>query len=130
MKKQIVLSIFLLFSIVDFAQQPVSDKQNMKVVTNSEPSYPKGDNELYTYVLYNVKYSEEAKKKYIEGEVTLSFDVRTDSVVCNMVLISGVGYGVDEEVKKLVQTLKFIPGLQNGAPVKMNTMYTFPVKAH
>ena len=36
----------------------------------------------------------------------------------------------DEEVKKLIQTLKFSLGMQNGTTVKMNTMYTFPVKAH
>ena len=130
MKKQTILLTFLLFSLIGFSQQPVADKQNIKVVTNAEPSYPKGDNELYTYVLYNVKYSDEAKKKYIEGEVTLSFDVKTDSTVTNALVISGVGYGVDEEVKKLVQTLKFVPGIQNGVPIKMNTMYTFPIKAH
>ena len=130
MKKQFLLPALLLLSVIAFAQQPSKDKQNIKVVTNTEPSYPKGDNELYSYVLYNVKYSDESKKKYIEGEVTLSFDVKTDSTVTNVLIISGVGYGVDEEVKKLIQTLKFSPGVQNGVPIKMNTMYSFPVKAH
>ena len=130
MKKQILIVSASLFSIVGFAQQPAADKQNIQVVTNSEPSYPKGDNELYTYVMYNVKYSDEAKKKYIEGEVTLSFDVKTDSTVTNISVISGVGYGVNEAVKNLVQKLKFSPGKQNGVAIKMNTMYTFPVKAH
>ncbi len=130
MKKQISLLTFLFLSVISFAQQPSSDKQNIKVVTNAEPSYPKGDGELYTYVLYNIKYSDESKKKYIEGEVTLSFDVKTDSTVTNVLIISGVGYGVDEEVKKLIQSLKFSPGMQNGVPIKMNTMYSFPIKAH
>ncbi len=130
MKKQFLVLSVPLFSILGFAQQPVTDKQNIKVVTNTEPSYPKGDSELYSYVLYNVKYSDEAKKKYIEGEVTLSFDVKADSTVSNVLVISGVGYGVDEEVKKLVQALKFIPAVQNGVRMKMNTIYTFPVKAH
>ncbi|MGQ0827380.1 MAG: energy transducer TonB [Bacteroidota bacterium] len=128
MKKQLLLLVFLLFSVIGLAQQV--DKQNIKVVTNTEPSYPKGDTELYTYVLYNVKYPEEAKKKYLEGEVTLSFDVKTDSTVTNVIIINGVGQGVDEEVKRLIQTLKFSPGVQNGVPIKMNTMYTFPIKAH
>lgn len=107
-----------------------TDKQNIKVITNTEPSFPKGDNALYTYVLMNVKYSEESKKKYIQGEVTISFDVKADSTVINAIIISGVGYGVDEEVKRLIQTLKFSPGVQNGTIIKMNTMYTFPIKAH
>lgn len=130
MKKSFFIVLFFLFSQIGFAQQPTGDKQNKKVLTNTEPSYLKGDSELYTYVLYNIKYADEAKKKYIEGEVTLSFDVKIDSTVTNVLVISGVGYGVDEEVKKIVQTLKFIPGVQNGIPIKMNTMYTFPIKAH
>jgi protein TonB len=127
MKKLLPFLLLLLAAAAGFAQ---SDKQNMKVVTNTEPAYPKGDNELYTYVLMNTKYSDEAKKKYLQGEVTLSFDVNPDSTVSNIVIISGVGSGVDEEVKKLVQGLKFSPAMQNGNRVKMNTMYTFPVKAH
>src|SRR5450631_1180170 len=106
MKNKLLFLPFLLLSITGFSQ---TDKQNIKVVTNTEPSFPKGDNALYQYVLMNVKYSDEAKKKYIEGEVTISFDVKSDSTITNAVIISGVGYGVDEEVKKLVQSLKFIP---------------------
>lgn len=130
LKKNIIIVILSLFSISGFAQETKPDKQNKQVVTDTEPSFPKGDNELYQYVLYNLNYSEESKKKYIEGEVTLSFDVKADSTVSNMVLISGLGYGIDDEVKKLIGKLKFIPGVQNGFPIKMNTMYSFPVKAH
>ncbi|MFL5762616.1 MAG: energy transducer TonB [Bacteroidia bacterium] len=127
MKKSLLL-LFALFSFsVVFAQ---ADKQNMKVVTNTEPAFPKGDNALYSYVMMNLKYPEESKKKFVQGEVTLSFDVNTDSTVTNAIIISGVGSGVDEEVKKLIQGLKFSPAVQNGTLVKMNTMYTFPVKAH
>jgi TonB family protein len=100
------------------------------VVTDTEPSFPKGDNALYSYVLYNLNYSEESKIKYVQGEVTISFDVKQDSTVSNAIVISGVGFGVDEEVKRLIQTLKFSPGVQNGTVVKMNTIYSFPVKAH
>lgn len=127
MKKIILLLVLVSFSFIGFSQ---TDKQNITVITNTEPVFPKGDQELYNYVFSNINYSEEAKKKYLEGEVTLSFDVKTDSTVANMVVISGVGYGVDEEVKRIVQKLKFAPAKQNGMLVKMNTMYTFPIKAH
>ncbi len=127
MKITISFLVLFLTTTIAFGQ---ADKQNIKVTTTKEPSYPKGDNALYTFVYMNLKYSEESKKKYIEGEVTLSFDVKADSTVTNASVISGVGYGVDEEVKRLIQTLKFSPGVQNGVPIKMNTMYSFPVKAH
>lgn len=122
--------LFFFLSILTVSAFAQADKQNIQVITNTEPSFPKGDNALYTYVYMNLKYSEESQKKYVEGEVTLSFDVQPDSTVTNAMVISGVGYGVDEEVKKLIQTLKFSPGVQNGMVVKMNTMYTFPIKAH
>lgn len=127
MKKTVLILLFSFFGTFLFAQ---SDPQNMKVVTNSEPSYPKGDQALFTYVYMNLKYPEAAIKKFVEGEITLSFDVKPDSTVSNIVLISGVGNGVDEELKKLILGMKFVPAVQNGRPVKMNTMYSFPVKAH
>ena len=127
MKYPIFIILLLASSTLVVAQ---ADKQNIRVVTDTEPSFPKGDNTLYTYILMNVKYSEESKKKYVTGEVTISFDVKADSTVTNAVVISGVGYGIDEEVKRLIQALKFSPGMQNGTVIKMNTMYTFPVKAH
>jgi len=130
MKNKILGCLFLLVSAGVAAQEKAGDPQNMKVVTNSEPAYPKGDPALYTEVMNTINYPEAAKKKYVEGEVTLSFDVKADSTVANVIIISGVGNGVDEEVKKLVEKLKFSPGLQNGKAVKMSTMYSFPVKAH
>jgi len=78
------------------------DKQNM-TVTTQDAFYPKGEQALYTYIMYNAKYSEESKKKYAEGSVSLSFDVMPDSTVKNVKIISDVGYGVGEEVKKMVE---------------------------
>lgn len=113
-----------------FAQATsTSDKQNMEVTTQ-DAFYPKGEQELYTYVMYNVKYPEESIKKYAEGSVGLSFDVMPDSTVKNVKIISDVGYGVGEEVKKLVEKLKFAPAVQMGMKIKMNVIMDFPVKAH
>ncbi len=102
----------------------------MKVITSREPQYPKGEQALYTEVLYGIKYSEDAKKNYAEGYVDLSFDVLADSTVANVVVMKDVGYGIGEEVKKYVGKLKFIPARQMGVAVKMNVMWSFPVKAH
>jgi TonB family protein len=110
--------------------KPLPDKQNMTVITNQEPFYPKGEQALYTYIINNVKYSEEAKKNYVSGNVELSFDVMPDSTIKNVRIISDVGYGIGEEVKKLVEKLKFAPAVQMGIPVRMSVIMDFPVKAH
>ncbi|MBI3500555.1 MAG: energy transducer TonB [Bacteroidetes bacterium] len=121
----------LLFSSYCFSQSSSSsDKQNMTVTSSQEAHYPKGEQELYNYVLYNTKYSEEAKKKYIEGTVELSFDVMPDSTIKNIKILSDVGSGVGNEVKKLLEKLKFAPGVTMGVKVKSNLIMDFPVKAH
>ena len=109
--------------------QTTPDKQNMEVSTQ-DAFYPKGDQELYNYVLYNVKYPEESIKKYVEGNVELSFDVMPDSTVKNAKVISDAGYGVGEAVKKLVEQLKFAPAIMMGMKVRSNVIMDFPVKAH
>jgi len=108
----------------------IYDPQNMKVVTNQEAHHPKGEQWLYMHIMYDLKYSDEAKKKYMEGEVTIKFDVNIDSTVSECKIVSGVGYGIDEEVVKMLLQLHFAPSIQNGIRVKMNVMMTFPVKAH
>lgn len=130
-KKHIVIPALILCSLTVLAQKDsLHDPQNIRVVTTREPFYPNGEHALYNEILYGISYSAESKKKYIEGEVTLSFDVLADSTISNCIIISDVGYGVGEEVKKYVQKLKFAPAIQFGVPVKMNVMWNFPVKAH
>ena len=108
---------------------PSADKQNMQVSTQ-DAFYPKGDQALYNYIMYNVKYPEESIKKYVEGNVELSFDVMPDSTIKNTKIISDVGYGVGEEVKKLLEKQKFAPAIMMGTKVKSNVIMDFPVKAH
>ena len=55
-KKKAIILIFSLFSILGLAQSTKPDKQNIQVATDTEPSFPKGDNELYQYVLLNLNW--------------------------------------------------------------------------
>lgn len=135
-----IIKLTLLFSLCQVGvmlgqtqttkKEGMNDPQNMVVNTDAEPFYPKGDQALYQYVYLNLKYSQEAKDKLVSGEVLMSFDVNPDSTVTNAIVISGPGYGVNEEVKALVEKLKFAPAVQNGVKVRMNVMMNFPVKAH
>lgn len=109
--------------------KPAEDKQNM-TVTQQDAFYPKGEQALYNYVMANVKYSEGAKKIYLSGVVSLSFDVMPDSSVANAKALNDPGYGVAEEVKKLVEKLKFAPAVMMGVKVKSTLVMDFPVKAH
>jgi len=118
-----------LVMIGGLSAQEKNDKQNMTVSTQ-DAFYPKGEQALYTHIMYNTKYSEESKKKYVEGSISLSFDVMPDSSVANVKIISDLGYGVGNEVKKLVEKLKFAPASMMGVKVKSSLIMDFPVKAH
>jgi TonB family protein len=132
MKQFLFITALILLPLLGFSQTttPSKDPQNISMKPSRDPEYPKGEKMLYQDVLMNVKYPEEAIKKYVQGEVSLSFDVKIDSTIANCVILSGVGYGVDEAVKKYVEQLKFSPGMMNGMKVKMNVNMNFPVKAH
>lgn len=117
--------ILFLYTVV-LAQE----KQNIKIETNQEPFYPKGEVELFEYVNKNVLYSEENKSAKLSGSVTLSFDVKADSSIVNPLIVQGIEPDIDEQVKKVIVKLKFAPAIQNGFKMKMNVMMTFPLSAH
>jgi TonB family protein len=129
--KKIVAS--LIFTCIFFSysySQNYTDKQNMPVSTNQEPFYPRGEKEFYEFVNKNIKFSEEAKKANLSGDVSVSFDVKADSSIVNFMVVSGIGMGVDEELKRVIEKVKFSPAIQNGFKVKMNMMMTLPIKAN
>ncbi len=128
-------SLFLMFGLISFSgiSQVVPmnpDPQNHEIITDREPIYPKGEKALFAFVQDHIRFTDEAIKRNIIGEVTLSFDVNADSTLTNILVLEGIGWGIDEEVKRIISEIKFLPALQMGVAVKMNMMLTFPVKAH
>ncbi len=128
--KKISFTILCVFFISGAFAQTKTDPQNIKVSNTRDPEYPKGEQMLYEEVMMNVKYPPESVQRYVEGTVELSFDVKTDSTIANIIVIKGIDSGVDEAVKRYVAKLKFVPAMQNGVLVKMNVDMVFPVKAH
>ena len=130
MKKITLLSILCLFVVFANAQEEYNDKQNMEVKTTREAHFPDGEKALYEHVFKNIKYTEEDKAAYLEGNVTISFNVQPDSSVTSTFVISGVNPAIDGEVKRILKELKFAPSIRNGLKVRMNLVYTFPIAAH
>lgn len=130
MKRSLLIVIlFLLLSINSFSQN-YDDKQNMKVEVTQDAFYPEGEMALYQFMFKNINYSDEAKANKVDGNVMTSFNVETDSTVSNVVILSGQGFGIDEEIKRILKEMKFSPAIQNGVKTKMNLMFNFPVRAH
>jgi len=130
-KKNIMKSFVIFFTLLMASgmlwSQETQDPKNMKVQMNQEAHYPEGDNEMFMYIFRNVQYPENITNKPVHGNVTLSFNVETDSTLTGFVVISGVGQGIDEAIIEAMKKMKFAPSVQNGTKVKMNMMLSIPV---
>lgn len=70
-------------------------------------------------VLHEVKpdYTEEARRRGIEGDVVLEIVVRRDGSVGDVRLLQGLGSGLDQRATDAVRQWRFSPARRLGAPV-------------
>jgi protein TonB len=71
------------------------------------PYYPGGTKAMKAFIADNLRYPKEALEKKIEGMVAVRYEINYKGTVINVKLISTLGYGCDEEAKRLVKLLKF-----------------------
>jgi len=102
---------------------------NFTFKTDQQPFYPAGDVSLFTYFYNSIKYSEQAVADKINGEVMISFYVMPDSTIEGINVLSSLGYGIDEEVVRVLKPLKYAPGIIDGEKMKMNVILYIPVRA-
>ncbi|HMT54143.1 MAG TPA: energy transducer TonB [Saprospiraceae bacterium] len=91
---------------------------------------------MLTYIYKNLKYPKEARKYGIEGVVVVQFVLDIDGSILDVRPIPDqssrdLGSGLTEAAIEAVQSMnnmkkKWIPGKQNGRPVRV--LYTLPIK--
>jgi len=64
------------------------------------------------------EYSEEARKKQIEGVVQLSIVIGTDGIPHDVKVEKGLGYGLDEKAVQAVEKWRFEPPERDGQPTE------------
>lgn len=96
------------------------------VSIETQPNFPGGFEYFYAYLKKEVKYPAEAVKNNVQGKVFLSFVVEMDGSLTNIKVERRLGSGTDEEaVRVLEESPKWIPGMQNGRPVRVK--YNIPI---
>jgi len=70
-------------------------------------------------VYKKIKYPEVAKKMSIQGKVYLLIFINESGSVDDVKVIKGIGYGCDEAAVSAVKNLKYSPGKNAGAAVKV-----------
>jgi protein TonB len=70
-------------------------------------------------ILREVKpdYTEEGRRRNIEGDVVLEIVVRRDGTVGNVKLLQGLGAGLDQRATEAVRQWRFSPAKRYGTPV-------------
>lgn len=81
--------------------------------------YGPGSGVLPPRLLREVKpdYTEDARRRGIEGEVILQIVVRRDGSVGDVRVLRGLGAGLDQQAANAVRRWTFAPGTRRGTPV-------------
>jgi TonB family protein len=64
------------------------------------------------------EFTDLARKKKIQGVVTLSLIVGIDGTTHDITVDKGIGYGLDEKAVQAVSRWKFTPALKDGEPIE------------
>ncbi|MNL41233.1 Gram-negative bacterial tonB protein [compost metagenome] len=81
---------------------------------------------FYAYLSKAIRYPAPAQEANVQGKVFLSFIVEKNGSLTDIKVERKLGYGTDEEaVRVLKASPKWIPGIQNGRPVRVK--YNIPI---
>ena len=107
-----------------------SDNKEEKVydIVEVMPQYPGGQDEIFSYLVNNIKYPAAAKDAGVSGRVFVSFIVEKDGKVSSAKILRGIGSGCDEEALRVVNAMPdWEPGKnENGEPVRVK--FNLPIK--
>ncbi|WMJ73353.1 energy transducer TonB [Cytophagaceae bacterium ABcell3] len=127
MNKLVLLFLLVIFSGMELLAQ---EEKDMKVEQTQSAYYPDGEEALINHIFYGIKYSDEAKESKAQGNVAVVFVVNPDSTLSNFRIVRDPGFGIAENVKEILEMVKYVPALENGTAVKSQVMLNIPVRAH
>ena len=107
-------------SVTTVNEEAEEIEEEIFTVVETQPQFPGGEDSLYNFIYSNLRYPQVAKDNAIEGRVFLTFVVEKDGSITNVKIIRDIGGGCGHEAKRVVEMMpKWIPGKQNGKPVKV-----------
>lgn len=105
----------------------VEDEQPMNIaMVEQKPQFPGGEAEMYKWLGNNIVYPPAAAEEGVSGRVVVEFVVGKDGSITNVKVVRPRHPALDKEAVRVVKAMpKWIPGRNNGQPVKVT--YTLPV---
>jgi TonB family protein len=84
-----------------------------------DPAFPGGIEKFYYYLSKNMHYPKKARRGGVQGKVYISFVVEKDGSLSEIKVVSGLSRETDNEAVRLIKSCpKWMPGIQNGQPVR------------
>lgn len=108
-------------------QPKVEEEQPMSIaMVEQKPQFPGGEAEMYKWLSANIVYPPAAAEEGVSGRVVVEFVVGKDGSITNVKVLRQRHPALDKEAVRVVKAMpKWIPGRNNGQPVKVT--YTLPV---
>jgi len=103
--------------------QPRNDTNIHHVITliEQEASFPGGNNRLFSFIRRNLRSPEEARKKGLEGVVTISFFVEKDGRLEDVKVEKSVSPELDAEAVRVIKSSPvWFPAIQNSKAVRQS----------
>ncbi len=88
-------------------------------VVEKMPEPVGGWSAFYNTLSKNIKYPRQAARARVGGKVFVEFTVNIKGELSHFKIIKGIGYGCDEEAKRVIALTKWNPGKQRGLPVNV-----------
>ncbi len=102
------------------------ENSEIYTIVDKMPSYTYGEEELYKFILHNMRYPVKAKQEGIQGKILCSFVVGTDGAISNIEVVEGLDPELDKEAIRVLGLMpRWIPGENKG--VKVNVKCLLPV---
>jgi TonB family protein len=116
-----IVVLLVTFGSVLYAQEANTAKiEEVFTIVEQQPEYPGGMDALGKAIGENINYPFQAIQYEIQGKVYVQFVVSKTGKVTDVKVVKGIGFGCDEEAKRVVSEVGFFtPGMQRGEPVNV-----------
>lgn len=126
MKKLFLIMLLAFVSVNAYSQSDDADNDVYNMVDQSA-KFQDGYNSIIKFVQENIKFPAEAKENNVHGRLMLSVVVEKDGSLSDITVKKGLGYGLDEEIVRIIKMMpKWQPAQHKGKTVRQTQTIVIP----
>ena len=126
MKKLFLIMLLAFVSVNAYSQSDDADNDVYNMVDQSA-KFQDGYNSIIKFVQENIKFPAEAKENNVHGRLMVSVVVEKDGSLSDIRIKKGLGYGLDEEIVRIIKMMpKWQPAQHKGKTVRQTQTIVIP----